>query len=79
MTKPTLTDIKIGIIGLGYVGLPLCVALAKAGFERSLSAYVPRTAAAALASEAAQQWTAQFNPREVTAAEFRQLFETACE
>jgi alcohol dehydrogenase len=30
-----------------------------------------------LASEAAQQWTANFNPRPVTAADFEQLFRAA--
>jgi alcohol dehydrogenase len=30
-----------------------------------------------LASEAAQQWTANFNPRPVTAADFEQLFRDA--
>jgi alcohol dehydrogenase len=30
-----------------------------------------------LAEEAARQWTATFNPRPVTAPEFRQLYEAA--
>ena len=52
--------------------------LEAAGFERSLAAYgVPSSAVEGLASEAARQWTAQFNPREVTVADFRQLFEKA--
>lgn len=38
---------------------------------------VPRAALAARATEAAQQWTAQFNPRPVTAAELQALYEAA--
>lgn len=38
---------------------------------------VPEDAIAALAEEAARQWTAQFNPRTVTVADFRELFAKA--
>ncbi|HKZ91759.1 MAG TPA: NAD(P)-binding domain-containing protein, partial [Candidatus Limnocylindrales bacterium] len=31
MTEPAITDRAVGIIGLGYVGLPLAVAFADAG------------------------------------------------
>ena len=29
----SLTDVKIGVMGLGYVGLPLAVKLAETGFS----------------------------------------------
>ena len=46
-----------------------------AGIERSLAAFGVGTAdVGELATEAAGQWTARFNPREVGAAEFRELF-----
>jgi len=32
-----------------------------------------------LAAEAAQQWTARFNPRQVNAADFEALYTAACE
>ncbi len=52
--------------------------LATAGFEPSLAAYkIPPSAIGDLADEAARQWTAQFNPRTVTAADFRKLFAMA--
>ena len=38
---------------------------------------VPPSAIPALAEEAAQQWTAQFNPRAITAADFARLYEAA--
>ncbi len=54
--------------------------LDRAGFARSLTAHgVTKGAAASLAEEAAGQWTAQFNPRPVTAADLRELYELACE
>ena len=52
--------------------------LAAAGFARSLEALdVPESALDALAAEAARQWTAQFNPRKVDRAEFRELLAEA--
>ena len=60
--------------------MALCIdsLLRVAGFDASLSACgVPGIAAQDLAKEAAQQWTAQFNPRPVTAVEFEQLFAAA--
>jgi alcohol dehydrogenase len=49
-----------------------------AGFPRSLGdCGVEREAIAALADEAATQWTAAFNPREVTAKDFAGLYQTA--
>ena len=49
-----------------------------AGFARSLGALdVPESALDALAAEAASQWTAQFNPRVVGGAEFRELLTEA--
>jgi alcohol dehydrogenase len=52
--------------------------LAAAGFEPSLGAYgVPTSAGRDLADEAARQWTAQYNPRPVSAADFRKLFAMA--
>lgn len=49
------------------------------GFGLSLAAHgVPASAAEALAPEAAQQWTAQFNPRAVSAESFVELFRMAC-
>jgi alcohol dehydrogenase class IV len=38
---------------------------------------VPESAIPMLAREAAQQWTAQFNPREISAADFEKLYEAA--
>ncbi len=47
-----------------------------AGHPRSLSEHgVPHSAIPQLAQEAAGQWTAQFNPRPVTAADFVKLYE----
>jgi alcohol dehydrogenase len=40
---------------------------------------VPRAAIPMLAEEAARQWTAAFNPRKVTAADFVHLYEAAFE
>lgn len=52
--------------------------LEAAGFARSLGALdVPESALDALAAEAARQWTAQFNPRKVDRAEFRELLAEA--
>jgi alcohol dehydrogenase len=49
-----------------------------AGMPGSLSACgVGHDATDALAEEAARQWTAQFNPRTVTVADFRELFAAA--
>ena len=49
--------------------------LTTAGMERSLAAYgVTESASTTLAGEAAKQWTANFNPRPVAAADFAQLF-----
>lgn len=48
------------------------------GFARSLAAHgVSASAVGELAEDAATQWTAQFNPRAVGAAEFRVLFAAA--
>ena len=47
--------------------------VAIAGFEPKF-ADVPATAIGALATEAAEQWTAQFNPRPVDVKSFRSLF-----
>jgi alcohol dehydrogenase len=47
--------------------------VAIAGFERTF-ANVPASAIEALATEAAEQWTAQFNPRHVDVHAFRALF-----
>ena len=53
--------------------------LETAGFATSLADHgVADTAVDDLAREAAEQWTARFNPRVVTAAEFRGLFAAAC-
>lgn len=50
-----------------------------AGFGSSLAGYDLSLADLdALAAEAAEQWTAQFNPRQVGPSEFRQLFADAC-
>lgn len=50
-----------------------------AGMERSLAARrFSESTVDALAAEAARQWTAQFNPRRVTAESFRDLFAEAC-
>jgi alcohol dehydrogenase len=52
--------------------------LVAAGFPPSLQACgVPADAVDSLATEAARQWTAQFNPRPVGEAEFRTLFTAA--
>ncbi|MHC4811680.1 MAG: iron-containing alcohol dehydrogenase [Planctomycetota bacterium] len=52
--------------------------LLEASMPASLAALdVPEDATDKLAEEAACQWTAQFNPRPVTAADFRELFTTA--
>jgi len=52
--------------------------VAAAGFPTSLAGCgVAAPAAMALAAEAARQWTAQFNPRAVGEAEFRELFAAA--
>jgi len=49
-----------------------------AEIPRSLSeCNVPRSAIPALAEEAARQWTAQFNPRPVTAADFAAMYNDA--
>lgn len=53
--------------------------LGVAGFGLSLAAHgVPPSAAEVLAPEAAEQWTAQFNPRAVSAEGFVELFREAC-
>ncbi len=53
--------------------------VAEAGFPPTLDALgVPLGATAGLAAEAAQQWTAQFNPRPVDESAFRALFDRAC-
>jgi alcohol dehydrogenase len=52
--------------------------LTKTGFAGSLAAHgVPAAKVDELAAEAARQWTAQFNPRAVTAKEFGTLFAAA--
>ncbi len=52
--------------------------LSKIGPPGSLAeANVPRSDISLLAREAAGQWTAQFNPRPVTEADFRSLYEAA--
>ncbi len=51
-----------------------------AGMPRSLAdCGVDRKKIKALAAEAAQQWTAGFNPRPVTAVDFVRLYEDAFE
>jgi alcohol dehydrogenase class IV len=51
-----------------------------AGFPRSLAdCAVPRSAIPMLADEAAQQWTAAFNPRKVAVQDFVKLYEAAFE
>jgi alcohol dehydrogenase len=51
-----------------------------AGFPRSLAECgVTRSALPALASEAARQWTAAFNPRTVSVTDFLELYEAALE
>ena len=51
-----------------------------AGFPRSLGDLgVPPSAIPDLAREAAQQWTAAFNPRALSALDFEKLYETAFE
>jgi len=51
-----------------------------AGFPRSLAECgVTRSALPALASEAARQWTAAFNPRTVSVTDFVELYEAAWE
>jgi alcohol dehydrogenase len=51
-----------------------------AGLPRSLRDYgVKRAMIPALAGEAAEQWTANFNPRPVTAKDFAKLYEAASE
>jgi len=50
-----------------------------AGIDRSLVAHgVTRERIPDLAAEAAQQWTAQFNPKDVGEADFAELFAAAC-
>ena len=52
--------------------------LAAAGMPGSLAdCGVTADAVPALASEAAAQWTAQFNPRPVAAADFERLYHAA--
>lgn len=52
--------------------------LGEAGLRARLSDFgVTREAIPALAEEAAKQWTAQFNPRPITAADFARLYEEA--
>jgi alcohol dehydrogenase len=52
--------------------------LDRAGIARSLAELgVPADALPTLADEAARQWTAQFNPRPLTAADFRALYQAA--
>jgi alcohol dehydrogenase len=54
--------------------------LNKAGMPRSLAdCGVPRSMIPTLAQEAAQQWTAEFNPRKIKAEDFVRLFEAAFE
>jgi alcohol dehydrogenase len=54
--------------------------LAATGIPRSLSdCGVTADAIPALAAEAAPQWTAQFNPRPIAAADFEQLYRAALE
>jgi len=48
--------------------------VAAAGFEPTIAS-IPASAIDALASEAAEQWTAQFNPRAMNAAAFSELFQ----
>jgi alcohol dehydrogenase len=56
----------------------LSALLALTPFPRTLAECgVTQEAIPQLAEEAARQWTATFNPRPVTAAEFRQLYEAA--
>lgn len=66
--------------GSGATNLPelLHQLLQLTGLPITLAATgVTRTALPQLAEEAARQWTATFNPRPITAADFIQLYETA--
>jgi alcohol dehydrogenase len=50
--------------------------LTLAGLSAPLASFgVTADGIAALAEEAAKQWTAQFNPREIRAADFAKLYE----
>jgi alcohol dehydrogenase len=52
--------------------------LALAGLEASLASFgVTRQGISALADDAAKQWTAQFNPREIHATDFAKLYADA--
>jgi alcohol dehydrogenase len=52
--------------------------LALAGLAESLASFgVTRQGISALADDAAKQWTAQFNPREIHAADFAKLYTDA--
>ncbi|MGL5096059.1 MAG: iron-containing alcohol dehydrogenase, partial [Planctomycetia bacterium] len=78
--------VELGEVGLnghhGTVGERLAEAAAEmvrsAGLPTSLEACgVDRSALPALAEEAAQQWTAQFNPRRPTVGDFESLYQRA--
>jgi alcohol dehydrogenase len=50
--------------------------LDRAGLPRRLSRYhIPENALPALADEASRQWTAQFNPRPVSAKELLEIYQ----
>ncbi|MEQ1861167.1 MAG: iron-containing alcohol dehydrogenase [Chthoniobacteraceae bacterium] len=69
---------SVGLHMVGELVTGFSEELAEAGLRVRLSEFgVTREAIPALAEEAAKQWTAQFNPRPITAADFARLYEEA--
>ncbi len=69
---------SVGLHMVGELVAGVSEMLGEAGLRARLSDFgVTREAIPALAEEAAKQWTAQFNPRPITAADFARLYEEA--
>jgi alcohol dehydrogenase len=69
---------SVGLHMVGELVAGFSEELAEAGLRARLSEFgVTREAIPALAEEAAKQWTAQFNPRPIVAADFARLYEEA--
>jgi alcohol dehydrogenase len=69
---------SVGLHMVGELVAGFGEVLAEAGLRARLADFgVTREAIPALAEEAAKQWTAQFNPRPIAAADFARLYEEA--
>jgi alcohol dehydrogenase len=69
---------SVGLHMVGELVAGFSEVLAEAGLRARLSDFgVTREAIPALAEEAAKQWTAQFNPRPITATDFARIYEEA--